>query len=538
RLFWSEIVFYVGFQMYIVALPFLMKAFTRNTLRESGGLDGLSPEEINALVRENRSLARIAHWAAQAVAYISIPLFTRSGKTAPTKLVLRAAIPRALILAGIPVIFFASGMVSASAALWILTGLIAAQSFVQGLHITFQSGGIARLLGHPDVLSSERLRANAIRTRWSAVIAILAPVLAGHIALIGNWMGKEGVGSAVIYGIYAGTVALSGLIYASIKLLSKPLPSDPNAKEDETGIPKTAGFGGALKNVFVSMKNGIKLVLGNRFLRVYVGLALLSALFADPLVFNVLPEFVETVLAANPGAVEGILAWFGDIPLVGGVLNSIAAWFFKGLTGTPMGFFAMLIASSSIGSLLATSLIKPARKLFSRLGFKTEEALAIPFYAIAALSVPAFWLMISTGSFWGLLGLYGLQTFLGSFAMILITGVFQKNLDGFKKKRYQILSATSFVSILAAIAATYLYGFVLSDIPIQTSLYIAAIATTILGGFQLAAPWLMFRKDQRKKKPPSRAKPVEEDEEQAPSHEHSPEKGHLPNENGPLSIGL
>jgi hypothetical protein len=131
------------------------------------------------------------------------------------------------------------------------------------------------------------------------------------------------------------------------------------------------------------------------------------------------------------------------------------------------------------------------RKLFKRLGFKTEESLTIPFYVIAAIEIPAFWAMVYFPSFWGVLGLYGLQAMVGGYAGLIVSGIYQKQLGGYSSKQLtQVLAANSFISILAAIAATYLYGFLLPGISIQTSLLIAAVATTILGALRLAAPWL------------------------------------------------
>ncbi|TPW20006.1 MAG: hypothetical protein FD126_2117, partial [Elusimicrobia bacterium] len=525
RYFIGNSVFSFGFQMYMVALPYLIKSFTQNTLKEAGKLDQMTKEQLTELVRQNRSMSRIAHWVAQAVSYVAIPMFN-DGQSAPKKWLVRALLARAAALAGVPALFFATGLMTGGAAMWTLFGLIAVQSFFQGLSITMESGGTARLFGDKSVTTEERLRANSIMSFTGALIAIIAPVIAGRIAAFPDWFGKMGTGSAVLYGIYAVAVAAAGLIYATIRMFGeKKADSAAGGAEGVEAAPAPKGFFSSLKNVFGSMKEGVKLVLKNRFLRTLVGLNLIASLFSDPLIFNVLPEFVEGVLKANPAAMN----WALGIPGLG--------WFLQGLISTPMGFFGMLVAASSIGSAIVALTVEPMRKLFKRLGFKTEESLTIPFYIIAAIEVPAFWAMAYFPSFWGVLALYGLQAMVGGYVGLIVSGIYQKQLGGYSSKQLtQVLAANSFVSILAAIAATYLYGFLLPGISIQTSLLIAAVATTILGTLRLAAPWLFFTKAERKGEPdapaPAAHKPL--DVHRDGSHGTD----NLPGKQGPLSIGL
>lgn len=529
RMFLGEAIYLFGFQMYVVALPFLMKSFTRNTLAENGQLRDATAEALNAMVRENRSLARFAHWAAQAVSYVAIPLFDGDGSAGPKKWLVRSAMIRSAVIFGIPAVFFASGFLSVQAALWVLLGLIGAQSFFQGVYVIMMTGATARLMGHKSVLPSERMRANSMRTFLSAVIAIIAPFIAGKIASLPDWLGKAGTGSAVIYGIYAASVAIAGLIFATIRIFAAQKNSPAPDEAALNQAPRVKGLWGAVKNAGVSMVKGIRLVWQNRYLRTLLILNLISSLFADPLVLNVLPEFVEGVFAASPGALDSMLA----LPFVG--------WFFKGLVGTPMGFFALLMTSSSLGIVAASRLLNPMRKLFEKLGFAGEERLTIPFYILAFLQVPAFWMMIHTASFPLVLGLYGLQTFLAGFVGMLMTGIYQKKIRDYGDLQMnQVLAANSFVSIIAAIAATLLYGFVLNGVAISTSLWIAGIATTVLGVLQLVSPWLLFSKEERSKPgredaPSSARSPTPVDARPTNhGHEHLPAYGN----HGPLHVGL
>lgn len=515
RYFMGEQVYMLGFQMYVVALPYLMSAFTKNTIRESGR-PALTPEELTALVRENRSNSRLAHWFAQAFSYIATPLFTRGGEAAPKTWLVRSSYVRAAVIFGIPALFFSTGLLGAGPSLAILLGLIGVQSFFQGLHATTSSGSITRIVGDKSVTTEERVRANSIRSFASALVAIVAPALAGKIAGMGDWFGKTGTGSAVIYGVYAAATGLAGLIFAGIKLIGQ---EKAEAAALPGAAPAPAGLGGALKSVWTSMKEGVKIVWGNRFLRTLLGMNLVASLFTDPLTFNVLPEYVETVLKGSGGALDGLLG----VPVLG--------WFLDGLVSTPMGFFGLLVAFSSVGSALVSVFINPLRRLFQRLGFKTEEQLTIPFYAVALLEVAAFWAMIYYPSFWLVLSLYGLQTLASGFAGLIVTGLYQKKLgEQGTKKMTQVLAASSFISIIAAIISTFLYGYILKDIPVATSLLIAAVATTVLGLLRLAAPWLMFSKAERAGggPPDKRVMPPEHRD----GHEH------LPGTNGPLSVGL
>ncbi|MFA5140590.1 MAG: hypothetical protein WC728_15285 [Elusimicrobiota bacterium] len=482
RYFLGENLYMIGFQMYMVAIPYFMKAVTKNTLQENGQLGQMTTEAFNALVRQNRSLQRIAHWSAQGLAYMAIPLFTQDGKVGPRKWLVRSALIRAAVIFGMPALFFASGLFSATGAVTLLLGLIAAQSFFQGLYVTMVSGSTARIMGDKSVEPAERMRANAILGFASSLIAIIAPAIAGRIAGIDMLFVKGGAGSAVIYFIYAAGVAAAGLVFSTIRLLGAPsaAPADAQASQGE----KITGVGGALRNVLVSMKEGVKLILSNRFLRTLMLLSLVMSLFNDPLVFNVLPEFVEGLLSANPGAVS----WLLDIPVLG--------WFMKGLVSTPMGFFAMLATFSSIGSAIAAALVNPVKDLLKKLGFQTEESLLLPFYALSALAVPAFWLLIHASSIWTVLLLYGLGSLVTGFAGTIVTGVYQKSLGQYTSKQMnQVLAANSFISIIAAITSTFVYGYVLTGIPIATSLLIAAVATTVLGALRLAAPFMFFPKE-------------------------------------------
>lgn len=523
RYFVGSSVFLFGFQMYMVALPYLIKSFVQNTTKEGGRT--VTAEQLVELVRQNRSMSRIAHWTAQAVAYVAVPMFN-DGKTGPRKWLVRSLLTRAAVLAAVPALFFSTGLMSGAAAMWTLFGLIGVQSFFQGLSVTMESGATTRIFGDKTVTPEERLRANSILSFTSAIIAIIAPAIAGRISAMPDWFGKMGTGSALLYGIYAAAVGAAGLIYATIKLLGEPKKESAYGTEgaDEQAA-RPNGIVDALKSVGVSMKEGIKLVLKNRFLRTLLGLNLIVSLFSDPLVFNVLPEFVEGVLKTSPGAIN----WALGIPGLG--------WFLQGLISTPMGFFGLLVAFSSIGSALVALSVSPLRKLFKRLGFKTEESLTIPFYAIAFLEIPAFWGMIYFPSFWGVLLLYGLQTLAGGFVGLIISGIYQKQLGDYSSKQLnQVLAANSFVSIIAAIASTYLYGFVLTGISIHTSLMIAAIATTVLGLLRLAAPWMLFSKAQRKGDPEHTT--FQPHEKPVPHDDGSHGTKHLPGKQGPLSIGL
>ncbi len=520
KAFWRYVggysIFLFGFEMYVVGLPYLISAITRNSLSENHDARAANQEALKTLVRSNRSLARIAHWVAQGVSYVTIPLFTRGvEKDGPKKWLVRSMLIRAGVLAGVAGLFFATGVLSVSASLWMFLGLVALQSFFQGIAVTFEGAATTRIMGDKSVTSEERTKANSILTVIAAIFAIIAPVIAGQLAQIGPVMGKTGVGGAVIYSIYAGAIALCALVYATIKMIGGPKKTDGAEQPKEAAAPK--GLGGTLKGLWTSIKDGSRIVLKDRFLRTLLLMSMVTSLFSDPLIFNVLPEYIEGLVAKNPGSIGAIM----NIPGVG--------WFLKSLTSTPMGNFAMMMVMASVGSIVASLLIKPLTKLFKKLGFKTDEALTIPFYILAALEAPLFLIMIHTPTMLGAVALYGLQSLVVGFIGIAIQGLYQKNLGGQKDENVnKILAAQSLFGIAAAILSTYVYGFVLKDISISTSLTIAAIATGVMALLRLAAPFLSFSKATRK--PPN--DPPGDDGPAPPAHAKPPAGDH----HGPNSI--
>jgi hypothetical protein len=396
------------------------------------------------------------------------------------------------VLGAVPVLFFATGILGLAASMWLLFGLVAAQSFFQGIAVTKEGAATTRLLGDKSVTPDERTRANSILTIIGAIIAIIGPAVAGQISLIGPLKGKTGVGGAVIYGIYAGALALTGLIYSGIKMFSGP--GKDAAAVDPAAEAKPKGFVNIVKALFASIKVGTRIVFKDRLLRTMLLMSMISSLFSDPLVFNVLPEYVEGLVAKNPAGAAALM----HIPVLGAFIHS--------LTATPMGNFALMVAMASVGSIIAAVTIKPLTKLFNKMGFKTDEALTIPFYLLAALEAPLFFLMIHTPFMLGAVALYGLQSLAVGYVGIAISGLYQKNLGGQKDENVnKILAADSLIGIAAAIISTFVYGFILKDIPIATSLIIAAVATTVVSAIRVAAPFLSFTKDQRKPPAPPAA---------------------------------
>ncbi|MCX5790527.1 MAG: hypothetical protein NTX64_18800 [Elusimicrobia bacterium] len=478
--------FLFGYELYVVGLPYLISAMTTNSLKEHKDPRAGNEQALKELIRSNRSLARIAHWSAQAFSYISMPLFSRNAEEAgPRKWLVRSMLIRAGVLALVPVLFFATGVLSLQASVAVLFGLIAVQSFFQGVSVTTEGAATTRLLGDKSVTAEERTKANSILTVLGAVIAIIGPLVAGQIALIKPFFGKTGVGGAVIYGIYAGVIALTGLIYSTIKMFGGKNGTSEAASGDASIAPTT--LGGTLKHLWASIKDGTRIVFKDRLMRTMLILSMLGSLFSDPLVFNVLPEYIEALVTKNPGGLGALL----QIPGVG--------WFLKSLVATPMGNFALMMVMASLGSIAATLLMKPLTKLFNRMGFKTEEALTIPFYVIAALEAPLFFLMIHTPVILGAVALYGLQSLAVGFIGIAIQGLYQKRLGEQKDENVnKILAAESLLGIAAAILSTFAYGFLLKDIAIGTSLAIAAFATLAVSLVRLAAPFLSFTKAERR----------------------------------------
>ena len=85
-----------------------------------------------------------------------------------------------------------------------------------------------------------------------------------------------------------------------------------------------------------------------------------------------------------------------------------------------------------------------------------------------------------------------------------MAGLTQKALGryGNKMDMISVLSAESFIAIIAAIFSTSMYGFLLNSIATKTAMVMAAVAITVQDGIRVALPWLSFTKDQRKRQPP------------------------------------
>ncbi|HXT01242.1 MAG TPA: MFS transporter [Elusimicrobiota bacterium] len=496
KAFWRYVkgysIFLVGYEMYVVAQPYLISSMVTNALHEKHDSRAGDKAVVNELIRSDRSLSRIAQWGAQFFSYATIPLFTRNAeKDGPKKWLVKATFVRAAALASIAGVFFATGLIGTTA-LWVLFGLIAVQSFFQGIAITSEGAATTRLLGDKSVTSDERTRANSILTIIGSVISIIGPILAGGIALMGPIKGKAGVGGAVIYAVYAGAMALTAFIYAGIRMFAGP-GANPEAANLAAPAPRT--FKSVLGTLWTSIKDGTRIVVKDRMLRTMLILSTISSLFSDPLVFNVLPEYVEKLAATSS---------------IGSLLHvPVAGWLLHTMTSTPMGNFALMVAMASVGSIVAALTIKPLTKLFQKFGFKTDEALTVPFYFLAALEAPLFFLMIHTPSILGAVALYGLQSLAVGYIGIAISGLYQKNLGGQKDENVnKILAADSLIGIAAAIISTVVYGFILTNIPIATSLIIAAAATGVVSLIRLAAPFLSFTRSQRKPPEPPAAPPT------------------------------
>ncbi|MFA5141254.1 MAG: MFS transporter [Elusimicrobiota bacterium] len=450
RSFWlytaAYAVYTLGYQMATIGLPYLVSAFTRGALQDARDPRLDDAAAVQALIRENRNLARMAHRVAQVFSYVGLPLIVKDDGHGPKRWLTRAAFLRAAVLGCIPLLFYSTGLVGGAAALWMLFGLLAVQSFFQAIYATMDAATTARLMGDPSVQPAERMRANSILTGISSVMAVLGPVLAGQFARIGSAAGP------VLYLVYAAGMGLAGLFLAAMRMRHTAAVRGPQ---------------GAAVSVRASLRSGLKLILGNKFLRAMLGLTLLAYLFYDPMFYAILPEFAESLAGT---------AWFSS----------------------SIGKFGLMMATTSVGSIAASALSGPLRKLLSRFGFKTEESLLLPFGLIALLEAPFFWLMLQAPSILWALPLVVMQTLSIGFSNLLIAGLTQKTLGGFSADDVNsVVAVRAVLNILAAVLGTSLFGFVLKGMPLSVSLTLCLAATAAMGLYRLAAPWLILSREQR-----------------------------------------
>jgi hypothetical protein len=138
----------------------------------------------------------------------------------------------------------------------------------------------------------------------------------------------------------------------------------------------------------------------------------------------------------------------------------------------------------------------------AKFGFKTEEGMLKPFFILAALEAPLFFVMMAWPSLAGVLLLYGLQALVTGFGSLTASGLQQKALGEYKDQDVnKVLAAESFVGIIASIISTLVYGFVLTGISIKTAMFIAAVAISVQAAIRLISPWIAFTKEQRKREP-------------------------------------
>ncbi len=477
-------IFLIGHQMIGVALPYLVSSMTRNALHENLDARASNEAAISTMVDSNRSLTRTAFWVAQAFSYLSIPLFTRNAQTdGPRKLMVRTTFIRAGLLALIPALFFATGLMGVQASLLALCGLLAVQAFFQALTSSAEGASTTRIMGDRSVTTAERTKANSIITFIASALDIISPIIAGLLASLGPVMGKSGAGGAVVYSIYAGAVALSGFVWATIKMLAGP---SHDASADKTRGPSRKGFIGTLKTLLRSIREGASIIFHDRMLRTMAIISMMASLFSDPLTFSVFPKYVEHLVLNNPGSLGAVMS----VPGLG--------WLFGLLGATPMGNFAMVMVMARAGNIAAVFLIKPVTALLDKLGFKTEESRTVPFYVLAALEAPLFFLMINTPTLLGVIALYGLQALCNGFIGIALQGIAQKKLGAQKPGDIsKILAVQALIGIGVAILSTTIYGFFLSGVAVSTLMTIAAIAIGAMGLLRLAAPFLAFSKETR-----------------------------------------
>ena len=487
RSFWRYLVgyccFMLGMEMYTVGLPFYMSSFVQNTLREHHDPRAANDEALKAVIWQTRSFTRIAHWTAQGLSYVAVPLFTRNSDGRLNWLP-RTFWVRSGILLSIFALFYATGFMSIPTALCVLLALVAAQSFFQGIGCVLEEAGQRRLFGDPSVSSEERERANSLLNIASSIPAIVGPILASLCSQIKKMWGKSDVGGAVIYGVYGLFAGLAGLMYAMVKIFFEKRDASAVSLKNKSGLdpPGKVPLRGAMRDVWESLKKGVVMLVKDRFLRTMLILSLVASLFIDPLTFNVLPDYVDSLVHAHQGAI--------GIPGIG--------WLLKCLTSGAMGCFGLLMVGGSVGAMLCSLFMKPLSRLCAWLGFKTEESRIIPFYFLAALGVPLFWIMIGVHSIWPLVALYALQCLIGGFEIILTNGLTQKKLGTYSQTQTnRIMSAEYLLGIFAAIAVTLASARWLAHIPLHVSLLWAAVATTIYGIVQLVAPWLAFSKQER-----------------------------------------
>ncbi|MFA6004080.1 MAG: hypothetical protein WC881_08425 [Elusimicrobiota bacterium] len=458
-----------GLQLCMVAFPYMIKSFAHG----QGVSAAMSEADAATRLNRMRSQIRAFQLGAQILSYLSLPFLARGKPGSDKKLLVRAGLLRAGILILVPLHFLIfSGLMPAAAAFAVLAGIFAVQSYGEGVH-----GGMTDMLrseaiGSSDVTPEERNRANSLLSFAAALISIVVPVFAGKLAQIPDIMGREGSGSAMIFAVYAGVMAISSAFYALTAVRARKA-----AKRQAAAGVKGPGF-----------KAALKAIARNRFFRTILMLDGFAMLIGEPLMNNVLPNFVESVLKASSVSIGQLL----QTPVLG--------WIFSGMMNTPMGYFGLLIAFGSIGSALASALNQRVLGFLHRHGYASEESRMLPLYGIDFLEVLAFAGIVLLPAFWPILMFWMLKSLAGGFVGVARDGVYQKNLAAYPEAdRPAMISMMSLANMLMTLGGALVYLFVLSSIPVGLSMSLAFAGIAALGALRLFSPKLMFDKAARSK---------------------------------------
>lgn len=461
-----------GVQIGIVGLPYLVSSFTRNTLSPESQA-AVSQQAFDALVRQRRGTVAGASRLSQVLAFLSLPFLMGKQKGGAKKLLTRAGWLRAAVLVLIPLHFFVfSGLMPAAISFGVLLTVFTLQNYFEGVHGGMISVMSSEVIGSSSVTKEERARANSLITGTAAVLSILVPALLGKLSAIPDILGKVGSGSASIFGIYSAVIAVSSLFFGMIAL--------NRAKANPGG---GAGMGA---RPMKAIKAGFKAIIGNRFFRTILLIDAFALLITDPLMFNVFPEFVKTILADSASTLSGLT----QLPMIG--------WFLDGLINTPMGYFGLLVAAGSLGSALASMILNRVVDFLTKRGFLSEESQAVPLFRIGVVGAVAFAGIPLFPSIWPVLLFWMAHSFFRAFASIQRLSLYQKNMARYSpNERSAIIGGMSLTTAFVAFLSNMAYGFLFQHVTIAASMTVAIIAIGILGVMLWFAPNLMFSKDER-----------------------------------------
>jgi Zn-dependent protease with chaperone function/MFS family permease len=453
----------------------------------------VAPEKSQSdLLGYNRAI----NWGAQAASSLATgPLVDRSSSQS---VIVWTYLGRAVLMAAVPVLFFAGHFGFAA-----FTALVAIAGFLQMTGMTAGSVAFNRILGEDQ---SHYNRANAVYNIVLNVVGVLAPLAAGAFIAYADARWGALSGNALSYGVYGALLAAVAAGYARWlkpprdEMMAARRALHAKLKAEGAGPVRYAGvtagradgapalivevdgdpalavlpreFEGyavipaAKRRVLAELMQGFRVVLKDRFLRVYLLSLTLSVAASDALIFAAIPRFIADVLNAGAGSFGLFLA--------------------ASALGLGLGSAAMAVG----GRRRPGDEVPDARGLdrLQRQGRWSSWLHGLSWLAYAAIFL--------SGSVTSAAGLMLLSAALTAPGMVAWASLTTRVVAGrYPQDQGKVYSAMYFYQLGFSIAGVLLFGWLMSFMPTMTVLWLAGGVMVLCALIDFVVPRFVFPLD-------------------------------------------